>query len=63
MEKKTNKARAQYVTKSEIPKTIPCPIHGQMLTIESIGGKQIAICRCTAENNPHYGQTVWERPD
>lgn len=58
-----NKTPAPFTPKSETPKTIPCPIHGQRLTIESIGGKRIAICRCTNENNPHYGQTVWESPD
>lgn len=61
MEKKLKPFAPQL--KQENPKTIPCPVHGTELKIETIGGKQVAICRCKMKDNIHFGQPVWESPE
>lgn len=49
--------------KQEARKTVPCPVHGMELTVEIIGGKQVAICRCKVKDNIHFGKPVWESPE
>lgn len=44
-------------------KYIKCPAHGYDLKVETMDGKQIAVCRCKVKNNIHFGQPVWESPD